>query len=541
MKNHEETCVVNARVNTMDADGSVQEAFSFRDGRILRVGTRDAVVSAASPGARMIDARGASIFPGLIDAHAHLEMLAYAWGLAVDCRSSSVSSIEEMVEKLRAHADKTRPGEWILAQGEHFQSLKLKEGRYPDRHDLDRVSDEHPIVYRSSYHLNVFNSVALKELRVDENTPDAPGGRIERDSETGKLTGRTYDMYAPLQGPQSSVPSLVDAMCRVQEKYLSVGVTCIGEIPLHSHGLDGLLLMAAQGWGHLRAGIYPKYPTVVREADFGTRMMQEKLSGINGDKIKLCGVKLFSDGGLTSGAAAMHDDYPGQQGYRGELTYSDDELARLVKEIDGAGFQIAIHAIGDRALDQAIDAIAQLPADRRKSMRHRIEHAGNLFMTDERIARLAELEIVPVPQPAFILTTAVGYRKNLGEKRTGPLMPFRKLIEAGLIIPGNSDAIGITRDQHNPFPAIQASVERRSQGGEEIEPDQAVTVEQAFRMYTNWAAYSLSWEDKMGSLEPGKVADFIILDKDPYRLPVSELKNLAVTSTYIDGELVYSA
>ena len=120
-------------------------------------------------------------------------------------------------------------------------------------------------------------------------------------------------------------------------------------------------------------------------------------------------------------------------------------------------------------------------------------------------------------------------------------MPFRKLIEAGLIIPGNSDAIGITRDQHNPFPAIQASVERRSQGGEEIEPDQAVTVEQAFRMYTNWAAYSLSWEDKMGSLEPGKVADFIILDKDPYRLPVSELKNLAVTSTYIDGELVYSA
>lgn len=540
MERNEETCVVNARVNTMDSRGSVQEAFSFRDGRILNVGSRDAVLKASSGNARIIDARGASVFPGLIDAHAHLEMLAYAWGLAVDCRSSRVSSIEEMVVRLREHAQKTKPGEWILGQGEHFQNLKLKEGRFPDRDDLDRVSQEHLIVYRSSYHLNVFNTAALKALRVDESTPDAPGGRIERDPATGKLTGRTYDMYAPLQGPQSTVPSLVDAMVRVQEKYLSVGVTCIGEIPLHSHGLDGLLLMAAQGWGKLRAGIYPKYPTVVKEPDFKTRMLQEKLKSINGDKIKLCGIKLFSDGGLTSGAAALNDDYPNAPGYRGELAYSDEEMTRLIKEIDGAGFQVAIHAIGDRALDQAIEAIGKLPAERRKAMRHRIEHAGNLFMTDRRVQRLAELHIVPVPQPAFILTTALGYRKTLGTDRIGPLMPFKKLIEAGLIIPGNSDAIGITKDQHNPFPAIQASVARRTQSGEVVEADQAISVEQAFKMYTNWAAFALGWEDTMGSIEPGKVADFILLDRDPYALAPLELEKLSVTSTYIDGELVYS-
>lgn len=539
MKNNEETCVVNARVNTMDGRGSIQEAFSFRDGRILKVGSRDAVLG-ASPKARVIDAKGASIFPGLIDAHAHLEMLAYAWDLAVDCRSSRVSSIEEMVVRLRSHAEKTKPGEWILGQGEHFQSLKLKEGRYPDVKDLDRVSDRHPIVYRSSYHLNVFNSVALKVLRVDKDTPDAPGGRIEHDPVTGELTGRTYDMYAPLQGPQSTVPSLVDAMVRVQEKYLSVGVTCIGEIPLHSHGLDGLLLMAAQGWAHLRAGIYPKYPTVVKEADFTTRMLQDRFKSINGEKIKLCGIKLFLDGGLTSGAAALHEDYPNAPGYRGELTYSDAEVTRLVKEIDAAGFQVAMHAIGDRALDQAIDAIAALPAKKREAMRHRIEHAGNLFMSDERISRMAELHIIPVPQPAFILTTALGYRKNLGHNRTGILMPFKKLLDAGLIIPGNSDAIGITKDQHNPFPAIQASVTRHTQSGEAVEEDQAISVEQAFKMYTNWAAFALGWEDTMGSLEPGKVADFIVLDRDPYKIPSNELEKLNVTSTYIDGELVYS-
>jgi predicted amidohydrolase YtcJ len=538
--NNQDTCVVNARVNTMDARGSVQEAFSFRDGRILNVGTREAVL-AASPGATIVDARGASVFPGLIDAHAHLEMLAYAWGLAVDVRSSTVSSIAEMVERMRAHAETVKPGEWILGHGQHFQNLKFKEGRFPDVHDLDKVSDKHPVVYRSSYHLNVFNSFALKLLRVDKHTPDAPGGRIEHDDETGELTGRTFDMYAPLQGPQSTVPSLVDAMVAVQEKYLSVGVTCIGEIPLHSHGLDGLLLMAAQGWGTLRAGIYPKYPTVVKESDFTSKMLQSRFKNIQGDKAKLCGIKLFADGGLTSGAAALNQDYPGRQGYRGELTYTDEEMTRLCKEIDSAGFQIAIHAIGDRALDQALDAIASLPPKSRELKRHRIEHAGNLFMNPERIKRMADLHIVPVPQPAFILTTAIGYRTSLGVDRIGKLMPFRDLIDAGLIIPGNSDAIGITRDQHIPFPAIQASVERLTKSGEEVEPDQAISVHEAFKMYTNWAAFSLGWEDMIGSIEPGKMADFIMLDRDPYQIPVNELGNLNVTSTYIDGDLVYSA
>ncbi|MBS0248926.1 MAG: amidohydrolase [Proteobacteria bacterium] len=540
MKSNHDTCVVNARVNTMDAQGSVQEAFSFRDGRILNVGTREAVL-AGSPGAKVIDAKGASVFPGLIDCHAHLEMLAYAWGLAVDVRSSTVSSIAEMVERMRAHAEKTPPGEWILGHGQHFQNLKFKEGRFPDVHDLDKVSKKHPVVYRSSYHLNVFNSVALKVLRVDKWTPDAPGGRIEHDEETGELTGRTFDMYAPLQGPQSTVPSLVDAMVQVQEKYLSVGVTCIGEIPLHSHGLDGLLLMGAQGWGTLRAGIYPKYPTVVKETDFTTRMLQTRFKNINGEKMKLCGIKLFADGGLTSGAAALNEDYPGKQGYRGELTYSDDEMIRLCKAIDGAGFQIAIHAIGDRALDQALNAIATLPPKSREDKRHRIEHAGNMFMTPERIKQMADLHIVPVPQPAFILTTAVGYRTSLGTDRIGKLMPFRDLIDAGLIIPGNSDAIGITKDQHDPFPAIQATVARRTKAGEIVEEDQAVTVHEAFKMYTNWAAISLGWEDEMGSIEAGKVADFIMLDRNPYESPVSELEALKVTSTYIGGEQVYSA
>src|SRR5262249_42080591 len=260
------------------------------------------------------DAKGATVFPGLIDAHAHLEMLAYAWGLAVDVRSTRVSSIEEMIACLRAKADVTPAGDWILAQGEHFQNLKFKEGRYPDRNDLDRISDRHPIIYRSSYHLNVFNSAGLKALRVDENTPDAPGGRIERDPVTSKLTGRTFDMFAPLQGPQSTVPSLVDAMVRVEDKYLAVGVTGIGDIPLHSHALHGLVLMAAQGWGRRRAGVSPKYPTVVVEADFATRMLQEKFKHIPGSKIKLCGIKLFLDGGLTSGAAALHEDYPNSPG-----------------------------------------------------------------------------------------------------------------------------------------------------------------------------------------------------------------------------------
>ncbi|MGI8311996.1 amidohydrolase [Saccharopolyspora hattusasensis] len=529
-----DVCVVNARVVTMDDRRTIADSFRFCDGVVVSVGDRESVLRV--PGdPEIVDLHGATVLPGLIDAHSHLELLAYAWEIAEDCRAGRVSSVAAIVDVLRDKANKTPAGEWVLGQGEHYQHLKLTEGRYPDRHDLDQVSVNHPVMYRASYHLNVFNSRGLRVLGVDDHTPDAPGGRIERDTD-GTATGRTYDMFAALGGPQPPLGALIDGIKRAQQRYLSVGVTALGDILLHTEGLDALLTLEDDLL--LRTAVYPKLPTILSKEDITSGRLGAHFATADPARLRLNGVKIFLDGGLTAGAAALHDDYPGQPGYRGELAFTDEEVREIVRIVDDADLQIAMHAIGDRALDQAIDAVEALPEARHGVLRHRIEHAGNMFMTSERVKRLARAGIVPVPQPAFLLTTAPGYVKHLGRDRIGPVMPFRTLIDAGLPVPGNSDAIGITPDQHHPFPAMQAAISRRSQDGAVLDPQEAITVDEAIAMYTRWAAYSLGRENEIGSIEIGKHADFVVTGADPLTAP--DLGAITVEATWLGGRKVYS-
>jgi predicted amidohydrolase YtcJ len=447
-----------------------------------------------------------------------------------------VSSIDELVLVLRARAEDTPDGEWVMGHGQHFQDALFTEKRFPDRHDLDRVSTRHPVMYRSSFHTNIFNSAGLALLGVTAATEDAPGGRIERD-EHGEPTGRTFDMYAAIGGPQAPVEVLADAIDRVQDMYLEVGVTGLGEISLLSHGLDAMLALAHRGDLKLRTTSYATFPNVVDEETVTGGALAAKFDGVDEERLKLGGVKLFLDGGLTSLAAALNDDYPGMPGYRGELAYDPEELSRWVRTVSDLDLQIAIHAIGDRALDQALDAVEE-SGDVARARRHRVEHAGTLWMTPERIARLAELGVVPVPQPAFILTTALGYRRHLGD-RIGDLMPFRSLIDAGLALVGNSDAIGITADQHDPFPAIQAAITRHTHAGEPVDPHQAVTLMESLGMYTRDAAYAVHREHELGSLEPGKRADFVVIDEDLLALDPEDIGSIRPRETWIGGDRMF--
>lgn len=532
-----ELCVVGGRVLTMDVEDSVASAFRAVDGVITHVGTDTDVLAAASEGAEVIDLRGATVIPGLIDAHSHIEMLAYAWQLSADVRASAVSSIEELVAVMAMRAQHKPEGEWVMGHGQHFQDALFAEGRFPDRYDLDRVSTRHPVLYRSSFHTNVFNSRGLEVLGLTADTPDAPGGRIEHD-ENGELTGRTFDMYAAIGGPQADVPALADAIAKTQDMYVAVGVTGLGEISLLSNGFGAMLELARRGQLLLRTTSYVTFPNVVDRTTVESGDLAAQFDGLDPARIKLGGVKLFLDGGLTSLAAALHDDYPEKPGYRGELAYDADRLREWVELVGDHKMQIAIHAIGDRALDLALDAI-EASGDAAVERRHRIEHAGNLWMTPERIQRLVELGAVPVPQPAFILTTALGYRHHLGD-RTGDLMPFRSLLDAGLALVGNSDAIGITADQHDPFPAIQAAVTRHTHKGEPVDPHQAVTLMESLAMYTRDAAYAVGREGEIGSLEPGKLADFVVLDEDLLAIDPAEIGAIRPRETWIDGERVFA-
>jgi predicted amidohydrolase YtcJ len=530
---------LDGQIVTMDDHQTEGEAFAVQDGQFAAIGTNREVAALIAPGTQVVRGSGATVVPGLIDAHAHLELLAYSWEIATDCRSPGVKSISEILARLSHTTENTPAGEWILGQGNHFQDAFLADKRYPDRHDLDKVTTFHPIVLRFSLHLKVFNSKALEMLGVGPDTADAQGGRIERD-EHGEATGRTFDMYSALGAPDWPFVQVRDAISRTQRRYHSVGVTAIGDFPVQRHGLAALLELHGRRELTLRVTAYPKWPDVISTTDLEAQSLAARFDGVDPARLRLGGIKIFLDGGLTALAAALHAPYQGQPNYRGEMAYSEQQLTSVVKLIDGLGYQVAIHAIGDRALDTALGALEALAKrDVSQAAPHRIEHGGNLFMTLDRIQRLKDHAILPVPQPSFIHTTAEGYQHHLGAARTAEVMPFRTLLDSGLRLPGNSDAVGLLPEQHAPTFSMWSAVSRIASSGRQVNPEQAISVDDVLRMYTRNAAFALGREAQIGSIETGKFADFTVFANDPRRIPVEDLRYLPVESTWVAGDCVY--
>ncbi|GAB3617740.1 amidohydrolase [Okibacterium endophyticum] len=529
--------VVNARIYTMDESIPLANSMLIESGRVRWIGVSEDPLDVVAMGASTVHDFGNDVvIPGLVDAHTHLEQIAYSAHLSVNCRSSVVSSISEIIETIERAADDTPAGEWIFAQGEHYQELKLAEGRLPDRFDLDRATTAHPVVYRSSYHTNVFSSLALQQLGVTRDTPDAPGGRIEHSETDGEPTGRTYDMFAALEGPEASVEALEAAIAEVQSSYLALGVTSIGDIPLHRNGYEAVRRLDDEGRLRLRVALYPKVPTVIdRERMEAVGAESRSMSG----RCSLAGFKVFLDGGLTAGAAALHDAYPDKPGFRGEILYSQQELCDLIEICELGGNQLAIHAIGDRALDHLLRAFeSYVAAAGSLKVRHRLEHAGNIFLDESRRERIRALGVIAVPQPSFLLTTADGYRAYLGD-RIEPVMPFKSMLAEGLTVPGSSDAIGITATQHHPFPAMDAAVTRVSHSGGTLGSGEGVAPIDALGMYTRHGAAALGWENEVGILAVEAMADFVRIGTDPIQRGTFE--GTAVLETWIGGELVYEA
>ena len=534
--------LVNGRILTAGPEWRPSQAMALGGGRVVLVGEDSEVKAVAGSRTVIRDLQGRTVIPGLVDAHTHLELFGYSWHIAVDCRPPAVKSITDIVDRLRARAGTLPTGEWVFGQGTHYQDAYLAERRYPDKRDLDLASTRHPVVFRSSYHLNVFNSKALQLLGANRETPDAPGGRIERDPRTGELTGRTFDMYDALGGPEAPLEQVLAGIEYSQRQYLEKGVTAVGDIPMHPGAVSALLALDEAHRLVIRVVAYPKLPTAVGLDELKTGHFARRFPSRPDMRLRLGGIKLFLDGGLTSSAAAMHAPYPGTDSYCGELAFTSAELDALVEAIDCAQLQVAIHAIGDRALDMAIAALGRVrQVGKAGAPRHRIEHAGNLFMTSPRVDALARLAITPVPQPSFIRTTAAGYREHLGAERTGTLMPFATLLKAGIPVPGSSDALGITRDQHDPLLGIWAAVTRETDDGAILEPEEAISVRDALTMYTKYAAYSIGAYDEIGSLEPGKHADFVVLSHDPMSIPLIRLREVTVQQTWIAGSQVYES
>jgi predicted amidohydrolase YtcJ len=501
------------------------------------------------PGAAHVaDLRGATVLPGFHDAHNH--MIGFGMSLGeVDIGSPPVGSLDELYDAIARRAETTAPGEWVVGSG--YDQNKLG-GRHPDRDALDRAAPGRRVWLRhTSGHMCVVNSVVLADLGIDAAGTGVPGGRVATDPAgrpTGLLEERAQLLVGSLVYPYP-LAELTEAIARAARQYLQEGITSATEAGIGggwvAHSPAELAAYAAardQG----RLGVRVELMTagevlhplgahtddnLVAGLDLGIR------TGFGDDWLRLGAVKIFADGSLVGKTAAMHDPFAGNGGSRGYLQADADDLRAAIVAAHRSGWQVATHAIGDRAVDLALDAYAEaLERYPRPDPRHRIEHFA--VVQPRQVARAAELGVIAVPQGRFATELGDGMLAAVGPDRHDWLYRQRSLLEAGMVLPGSSDRPVVAGA---PLLGIDGMVNRRTWTGAPFNPAEAVTVEQALRAWTWGSAYASRQEHVKGSIAPGMLADLVVLSEDPTAVSPDRIAGLEVLATIVGGRIGYGS
>jgi predicted amidohydrolase YtcJ len=530
--------LVGGDVRTMDPRRPHAQALAARAGRILAVGSTLELEGLRGARTETIDARGATVLPGLIDGHGHFGHVARSMAGAVDCRTPPVGSIADILDRAATRARAVPPGTWILLQGTTFQDELIADGRFPTPAELTAVSTEHPIVYRSSLHHVVANRRALSDAGIDAATVEPPGAHIERDPASGEPTGVLAEMFDRLPIPPATEAQLAESIHEVAwEHYLAHGVTSIQEI---WDSVAPMRLLA-------RAIRAREIPLRVRGLGWvplaGT--VAEVASGAIGDVplerdwFEGGAVKLFADGGTSSHTAAFYEEYLDAPGRRGALNYELGELAELIAEAQQGGAQVAVHAAGDLAQDITLAAFELAGTTPEADLRPRIEHGANTAWSTRRAEWCKRLGVLPVPNLGFIHNYGEFWPRSLGERRSLDCVPLRSLLDAGFQVPGTSDTTGGDPRLLNPFHNIWCAVTRETFAGRTIDPGQRISREEGLSMYTRFAAHAGHWETSRGMLAPDMLADVVVLSQALDDVADGDLGAVTVAQTIVDGRLVY--
>jgi len=533
--------LLNGNVITMNDKQARASAVAVKNGRIIGVGSDRIIRQSSGRSTCVIDLGGRTLLPGFVESHNHVSAYSHTI-LQIDCSSKANQSIQDICDKVQARCASQPAGSWIKGYG--FDNTLLAEKRFPTRHDLDRVSPEHPVhLWHISGHFTVVNSLALKIAGIDRNTPDPAGGEIIRDGNgepTGVLAESPAQLLALRLLPAETIEDSVEGLHLVSQEYVKAGVTSAHDANLGVwSGLSELqAFRRAREEGKFKPRIYALIWTVLEDfhqagislEDLGIR------TGCGDDWLRLGGVKIFADGSIPGQTAALTEPYHCNPDNRGALIFSQEELNARVLRYHEAGFQIAIHANGDRCIESAIDAFeAAINACPRPDHRHRLEH---LPMASERqLERMAELGIVTTFYTAQIHGWGDRQRELfLGPERAERLYPTRTAADLGIRFGLHGDC-PVT--PISPLHCLYTAVARETASGHVLGPDQRISVHQALKALTIDGAYLAFEENIKGSIEPGKLADFVVLSEDPYSLEPAQLTTLKVESTFIGGECVY--
>lgn len=524
-----ETALHNINGFTSTDDGLVQfDVLVFNDdGRIVATGSDDLLDD--YPDAEHIDGADRYVLPGLHDSHGHVSGQGF---LNVELNVTGVTSLEETVAMIAAY-DKANPGSgWIKGRGWNQVLWPVRE--FPSAADIDAVVADRPVwLRRIDGHAGWANGKALELAGIDDDTPDPVGGKIIRD-DNGKATGTLIDTAMDMvssQVPANTKDDLRRAFQAAFKELTSLGLTSVHDAGISVEEAEVYMSMADNGEMPMR--IY----AMMWEAGENLDAIGKPIVGYGNDRLDIRSVKLMSDGALGSRGAAMIEPYDDDTENRGLRMYTQAEVTAKVKKANDMGFQVGIHAIGDFGNRQSLDAFEAVQGGQPSTLRNRIEHAQIIALED--IPRFAELGVIASMQATHATSDMNMAEDRIGPERVKGAYAWRKLIESGAIIANGSD---FPVELANPMHGLYASVSRQSRGGMPEGgwyPEEGLSREETLHSFTLAAAYAAHQEDRLGSLEPGKWADFIVVDQDFFTIPASEIDDIEVLQTWVGGEMVY--
>jgi len=532
--------LTNGTVLTADQNNNQAEAVAVWNGRIGAVGAKSDIEVLGDNRTQIVDLKGRCVLPGLTDPHVHFADGGASMMHRLDCRDfySNVRSIPQIIEKISEQAQSQPPGTWVIAHGSPMQDFRMPEGRFPTRHELDVASPNNPVTINFGAHITIANSKALELAGVNKSTDAPPGGAIELD-DSGELSGKLVERAQYLVRavvPEYSYEQMKKGILFASERCLSRGITNIHDIVTNHESIRAYQELEQASELPIRVSLLIR---VIEAAIQKESLLNLGIkTGFGNDWLRIGGVKMSIDGGITGHVAKFYEPYVDDPCHEGLIRIEQGELDETVSAYHKAGHRICIHAIGDVAMDMALRSLdSVLKEDPRVDHRHRVEHLGNWLVNDERLDLIKRNNILPVPNIPFMHYIWESLLACIGDERLEESFNIKTMLEAGLPITSGSDG-----PAYWPLDSLRdlgTAVSRKTWTGKTVGADQAITVEEAIRMFTINAAYNAFEEKIKGSIEPGKVADFAVLEQSPYEVEPARIKDIPVDMTIVDGKIAF--
>jgi predicted amidohydrolase YtcJ len=535
----------NGRFVTLDARGTTADAVAVKDGLVLQLGDTATIKRLAGPATRVIDLGGRLVVPGLIDGHTHPMETVRMKETYVDARFPGVSSVKQALANLAARVRVTPKGQWIFAAASSGTENKFAEKRIPTRVELDGAAPQNPVIFLNGAHEMVTNSLGLQRMGIKRGVTRLAHGGVVLADKNGDPTGDIIEG----EGDVPDVPTVDDVV-----RYYSKSIAALW----NANGFTSVVAITnAQMLPILnKVATSPAAPRTLRFTvpvwtDPAGKLLPQDLSTLAVSKdadpawFRTGGIKMWVDGEPDARTGAVYEPYVGHldtdfPGGKGILNLPQNLANARAAQISGAGLMCLFHASADHSTDIGLTAYENMLKTGRPHGIMRLEHFGDFMLTDEQLRRAVAAGIKISVQPAWMTTLCKSNRDNLGAKRADTAFRFRSIIDAGLEPSGGTDVTGIYLVTLNPFLHMWACVTRNSDLGV-FHPEQAISVTEALKMWTVWAARAMGEEKLKGSLEPGKYADMTVLSDDIFTIPPARIKDVRPVKTIVGGNVVYEA